>query len=730
KTGNKLAEIHSLSNIGHVHKILGDHKEAMNHYQGTLKIARENGYKDKESDALFDIANVLQDEGKYEKAIAYQNQALLIAQDIEYRLREGFVLRSLGEVLQKYRDHLEAVRYYQQALKIGQEIGEVQLIWESEAGLGFNLARLRRQSEAIKHYSNAVALYDSVRRNLDIESLGTSFLEDQYEAHPPMVQLIAQEGKHREAFVYAEKYKAKNLLDILAQGQSLASTTLPDSSRSQLKRIISQLEKTHSKLSKERLKSENIQKSTLVLEQEITELELQKAFLIADLKNERNVYYQLTAPEILGVSEMQDRILSEGQALIEYVLGPELTSIFLITPDSLIYQQIPMNRDGLQAMLAKVSPIFERPDEESRQPFMNRQFADFSITPAFALYEAVFKPIEPWLQSTQELMIVPDDLLFYLPFEMLVYDTSGVETEYDFLKAKFLLEKYAVSYISAASLLQPSVRRQRNPGKGILALGNPDFLGTIEPNMSELLASKESQLRIGADELLLPLPLSEAEVRSVDAVFKNSENRVLLGSDATETAIKSQAQGFNILHLATHFLPKDDRPLYSKIVLARQSASLEDGYLQTYEVFNLELDAGLVVLSACNTLSGKLRTGEGVIGIARAFQHAGVPSLIASLWNVDDESTAFIMRAFYENLKAGHKKNRALQLAKLDYLRSSDAYSKDPFYWAPFVLIGDPSPLKLLTRSRAELWAFAIVLLITVSAVTLLRYRKRLQAPL
>jgi CHAT domain-containing protein/Tfp pilus assembly protein PilF len=735
KTGNKLADIHNLSNIGHVYKVRGDNEEAMNYYKAALKVARESGYEDRESDALSWVANVLLDEGEHERAIAYQNQALMIAQELKYRSREGFALRSLGEVSQELEDHLEAIQHYQQALKIGQEIEEVQLIWESEAGLGFNFAKLGRQTEAVRHYSNAVALYDSVREDLDIESLGSSFLvEDQYEAHPPVVQLMAQRGEHRHAFVYAEKYKSKRLLDMLAQGQSLANTMLPDSARLQLTEIKAQLEKTHRKLSLERSKSKDNQQNTLSLEQAITDLELQKGSLIAELKRERNVYYEVTAPEILDVTAIQDRILSEGQAIIEYILGPESTSIFVITPDTLIYRQTPMNRGRLQGMLARLSPIFDwlgNAGEQELQPVINPQTADFSIGPAYALYEAVFKPIEPWLLSFRELIIVPDDLLFYLPFELLVFDTTRVETEYDFINAQFLLEKYAISYVSAASLLEPTLQRIRKPNKGILAVGNPDF-GSQESKYtpSELLASKEPQVQSIATEPLLSLPQSEAEVRAIDEVFKSSENRILMGSDATETDLKNQAQGFGILHFATHFLPMDDQPLYSKIVLMEQDPSLEDGNLQTYEVFNLDLNADLVVLSACNTLSGKLRKGEGVISISRAFQYAGVPSLVASLWSVDDESTAYIMRGFYQYLKQGLKKNKALQLAKLDYLRSSSSYNRDPFYWAPFVLIGDQSPVHLPTQPRNYVWLFVIAIVITVSAAVLVRNRKRLRVSL
>ncbi len=150
-----------------------------------------------------------------------------------------------------------------------------------------------------------------------------------------------------------------------------------------------------------------------------------------------------------------------------------------------------------------------------------------------------------------------------------------------------------------------------------------------------------------------------------------------------------------MLHFATHFWNDDRQPLYSRIALA-------DGVLQTYEIFDAKLNAELAVLSACNTGLGKLRKGEGLIGISRAFLYAGVPSLVVSLWSVDDEATARIMGFFYRHLQAGSSKKQALRQAKLDYLDVSRGVKKDPFYWAPFILNGDWRPLALPKKRRTQ----------------------------
>jgi CHAT domain-containing protein len=666
--------------------------------------------------------------GNYEKALDYYNNALNIAKETEDKTREGHILVNLGTLNQNTGKYVEAIDYYNQSLTIANEIQDIQTLWETHAGLGEVFEAQNNSQQAIYHYNKAIALYDSVKANLGIASLGSGFLEYNVNVYPVIVQLLAEKGNYREAFTYAEKYKARTLLDILSQAQAHLKGLLPDTLGNRISDIQSQIEETHAGLSEERSKPEKDQDKILSLDQQVTDLELQKASLMEQVKRDYGAYYHLTASEPLSVSEIQSRILREGQALIEYLVGDKKLSIFVITSDSLFYQSINIGKNSLKQMLGNLSPIFRQekaPDEESRQQIFSPQLADFSIPPAYDLYNALIKPLEPSLHGVEELIIVPDDILFYLPFEMLVYDVSGIETAYDFANAKFLLEKYAVSYASSASLLNPGLQRPRESRDDILAFGNPDFGAPAEESeTTELLASNlryaGSVVRGGS---LVSLPHAETEVKVIGEEFRGT---VFTGTKATEENFKAKAQEYSILHFATHFLTNEDHPLYSKIVLAQNNGP-EDGYLQTYEVFNLNLNADLAVLSACNTGLGKLQRGEGLVGISRAFLYAGVPSLVVSLWSIDDESTATIMKNFYQHLRAGLNKKQALRLAKIDYLKSSQNVGKDPFYWAPYILIGDWHSIHLPARSSLSRWTIFFVVAISVLiAVLFIRRRKRL----
>ncbi|HSF16606.1 MAG TPA: tetratricopeptide repeat protein, partial [Vicinamibacteria bacterium] len=338
--GETTAEINALSNIGSVHKEIGNNERALSYYEEALVIARKAGLKRQECETLANMAEAFQRRGDHGEAHVYFSNALRIAQEIENKTFEAFALGSLGSLSRDRGDYADALGYFNKALALGEETDGVQLLWEAQAGLGSTYERQGNVEKAIAHYTEAIALYDSVREGLAIESLGSSFLEDKYQAYPSIVQLLASQGKLEDAFTYTEKFKAKGFLDILARAPTLFESHLPESLLLELDGVRSELQETHAELSRARSGSTPDSEAIVALEQRVTDLELRKASLVEQAREEHGEFVELAVSEPLDAESLQSRVLEPGQALIEYLMGDEKLSIFVVTRDELRYREV------------------------------------------------------------------------------------------------------------------------------------------------------------------------------------------------------------------------------------------------------------------------------------------------------------------------------------------------------------------------------------------------------
>lgn len=298
---------------------------------------------------------------------------------------------------------------------------------------------------------------------------------------------------------------------------------------------------------------------------------------------------------------------------------------------------------------------------------------------------------------SKDLIVIPSGITGYIPFDLLT-DESG----------NYLIEHHVISYDLSATLLE--TRQHKNAEKASLLAYAPEFSETPNTNYSLTAASI-----LRSDELVA-LPGARKEVELVSSMFSSATR---FGRDASESSFKQEAGKFSILHLATHSIVNESDADYSKLVFS-DSDENEDGFLHAFELINLNLEADLVTLSACNTGVGKIEEGEGVMSLARSFRSAGVPSVVMSLWPASDKSTPELMRLFYENLSKGQAKDLALANAKREYLSTAKGKARDPFFWGGFVLIGDNSPLE--KEQNMLTWIILSVILI---GLTLVIYQRR-----
>lgn len=279
----------------------------------------------------------------------------------------------------------------------------------------------------------------------------------------------------------------------------------------------------------------------------------------------------------------------------------------------------------------------------------------------------------------------------------------------------YLIKTHTVRYATSAQVLGYQDQLQK-------ANTNKNLLIGLTPGFTQDLKSKVSSSEIQQDSAWLyylkqPFLLSLSD--KLKSIFRSSEN--LIESDATESAFNEKATDYRILHLATHGVLDHTSPLHSKLIFAKDS--LQDGYLHTYEIFGQEIDADLAVLSACSTGKENIQGYDGVLSLSQAFTHAGCPSILMTLWDVDEKSTAQILENFYEELKKGKKKSVALRDAKLQFLKTAPSTLKDPYYWGGLVLIGNDSPVISNNNMLWYLLGLGFFLLLVYFLVKKLRNR-------
>jgi CHAT domain-containing protein len=406
-------------------------------------------------------------------------------------------------------------------------------------------------------------------------------------------------------------------------------------------------------------------------------------------------YYNLKFRSNVTSLDNVNDVISKKANLLSYVLTEEKlyiivtnrhrTEIITRDIDSTFYSSLSRFRSMLSVMPATSSV---------RQPF--NEFMDL----AFELYSVLLEPAVPYLKG-DKIVISPDNILSYIPFETLITEEFR-SPELLYREAPFALKKYRFSYIYSVTLSSETQERSRSLSNALIAFA-PSYEG-MEIN----------------DSLLTVFPNLRSEIRSLPYAVVEAENAVdqcggkaFIAENATEEAYKTEARNYKIIHLAMHTLVDDDHPAFSKMIFSAPVSRQEDGMLNTYEVYNVPLSAMMVVLSSCNTGTGKLVTGEGILSLARGFLFAGSHSVVMSMWAVEDFSSSAVIKSFYRNMRSGQTKSSALRDARLKFLRTADQERSHPYYWATLVIYGDDTPLWF---NRLKLYS-ALLLFLLVSAI-------------
>lgn len=382
--------------------------------------------------------------------------------------------------------------------------------------------------------------------------------------------------------------------------------------------------------------------------------------------------------------------LSPDQVILEYFLGEEFVFIYTITNKEVFVLRKPSSVE-MTENISELRKDLQNPRSDLKDVFRNSEL----------LYDRlVAKALSPLNGQVNQLIIVRDQVLNYIPFEVL-----GTPLKNGF---NYLLNDYQISYaFSCSSRLLPE--KQKIAENNLIGF-SPSFNNLIEdPDTTEsrLLAYL---VRSGYAEL----QGAEAEVLTVS---KDVNGDSFIGVEASENVFKSQAGNYKVILLSTHGIINEDDPRMSELLFAKpEIKNQEDNILHLHEVEGLDLNAELVVLSACNTGVGKLHSGEGVFSFARSFTLAGAKSLLMTSWKVDDNSTSELIIEFFKNIIEGQTKDEALRNSKLSFLDNSQKHNsyQHPFFWASLQLIGNPESISFSKNYKLAYALIPLMLMVLV----------------
>lgn len=497
----------------------------------------------------------------------------------------------------------------------------------------------------------------------------------------------------KEAFNYAEKGKASVLLSAIKGVDAIKFSTIPENLQSMEKDLREKLNAYESLIYDEKKRINPDSLKITFWEYKIFNLYRQHDSLIQKFEEDYPTYYASKYnTDVISVEELMQN-LNADQIIIEYVLTDSMLYSFALSNVEILFSRQKIDTEFFHALDVLRNITYSDISSQGRVQY--KEMVDASNL----LYKILFKGFDEFTDG-KRLIIVPDGVLGYLPFESLVTEIKSL-SEINYRDLSYLLKKNPISYSYSSTLLFRDYYHKHNV-QSLLAFAPEYDLSPINDYLFERGLSEKLKLH--------PLLYAKEEVSNISKIYKGE---IYLDDKASETVFKKNASDFGIIHLAMHTIIDDVDPMHSKMIFANHNDTLNDGFLNTYEIYELDLQAQMAVLSACNTGSGKINKGEGIMSLARGFIFAGVPSIIMTLWEVEDKSGSKIMTLFYENLERGLSKDIAMQKAKLSYLDQSTQLFSHPYFWSAFVSIGKNDPLSNEVYSRYNLYFFIVFIVIT-----------------
>lgn len=683
--GSGAKEARALIEMARSYRMSGLNMSALEKVTDALRLLREDKDPKWETQAFYEQGQAYVGLNDNRKAIGSLEQALWRAQETSDQVTEALCLRTLGmlyitlgdrqgalenlrqavalsEIVvdPEFKAHLfsqaalgysflenyqQAIDYHRRALELYKAVDHKIGISIALAGIGLAHEMRGEFEPALKKYYEAIAVREEIRSSARLEEIQLAVAGQSSEVYQLAIHLSIQLHRFSQAFDLTERARARNLLDQLARPRiDLRKGTDPVLIERERTLFVT-LNDLQKRLGEERVKplpQANAETARL-LESHLSAKQQEYAELRARLRAANPESDSLRNMSPLTLPEVQP-LLDTHTTLVSYFVTHDKIMVFIIARDAFQALEIPVAETQLKQSLSLFHD--SRGNLNDTQPRSLNQ-----------LYRMLIEPIRPYL-TTRTVGIIPNGPLHYLPFAAL-HDGKN-----------YFGDKYTLFYLPSASVI-PFVQQKRKQG---------------EQNLLAMAQDRAASLP--------HLVYANESAKTIAALYNTT---ALIGSAATESAFRSRASSSRTLFLAAHGAMSTSSPLFSRIYLAPDSAN--DGTLEVQEVYDLDLaKADLVVLSACQTQLGERSQGDDIIGLNRAFIYAGSPTVIASLWSVPDKETGELMIVFFKYLKEGKSKAEALQAAQ----REVRTKYPHPYYWAAFVLTGDPGVGSAISPTRKE----------------------------
>jgi CHAT domain-containing protein len=674
------SKAYALNSIGGAYQLMGNNSFAMDHYQKTLKLVEEVGniflvLNEKDSfisSVKTNIGDIFFTEKKVPEAIASYQEALQMAEKSRDKTMMSRPLLGLSNTYLLRGDFREALTFADRAVKAAEEIGQYRNISGALVASAKAYLKLGQPEEARRSLTKAIDIIEKLRDQLAGGEIDRQrFFEYEVTPYQIMIDLHVDQKRFTEAFSYTQRAKARTLLELLQIGRVNLTKSSSPPEREQEQQLTRKIVSLNRQVTSEKLKSQPDEKRIADFDERLKKARLEfEAFHTTFYAAHPELKVHRGEVRPVSFDDAVTLIPDPKTVLLDFIVTDENVHLFVLTKD-------PSAQPILNTYTIKIErKALAEKVERYRGRMENRDY-DFQAL-SQELYVLLLKPAQKQLQNKTNLIISPDNVLWDLPFQTLLSP-----------ELRYLFEDAAISYAPSLSVLREmrlASKKKQAPAKAsILALGNP-ALGT---------RSRELAKFVKMDAELQPLPEAAAQVRALGRLYGKTLSQVLTGPAAREELVKERSARYRILHLATHGILNDASPMYSHVLLSQTLGKTdEDGMLEAWEMMNLDLNADLVVLAACETARGRVGAGEGVIGMSWALFVAGCPRTVVSQWKVEASSTTALMVEFHKRFKTRYGGTRpaistaeAMRQAALKVMKNPE-YAH-PFYWGGFVVIGD-----------------------------------------